>query len=271
MDSRLAEILETYRGRDKIIRLTAYSCGFVGGLLSNTKLRSLAKSLTILSGNLNETRTVLRLFDDVSMWVHCKNYGVGSKEEDLFLRLTTLIDNFLGQAYYPVEHIAWARDNKILQGKTNLLWAVGILLWLGSLCVSIIQSLWLLRRLRKDVENWRKEGKKRLEEEAGTGTSLEEHTQSRTVNQPGIDRQLQEARYLQEQKFWTKARERQLIVTIVVSLADACNAIHWLPPGFLWSGTFNQTVVGFFGTVSSAAMLYNYLNPVKPIFKEKDI
>lgn len=79
MDARLAEILESYRGREKIIRLAVYSCSFVGGLLNNTKLSSLGRSLTILSGNLNETRTILRLFDDVSMWIHCKNYGLGLK------------------------------------------------------------------------------------------------------------------------------------------------------------------------------------------------
>lgn len=99
----------------------------------------------------------------------------------------------------------------------------------------------------------------------------DEHIESKTVNQPNVDRQLQEARYLQERKFWFKARERQLIVTILGSLADACNAVHWLPKGILWSKAFNQTIVGLLGTISSGALLYNYLNPVKPFFKEKDV
>jgi peroxin-11C len=57
-------------------------------------------------------------------------------------------------------------------------------------------------------------------------------------------------------------------MTAIGSLADAGNAVHWLPPGFLWAGTFNQTVVGLLGTISSGTMLYNYLNPVKDL-KEK--
>jgi peroxin-11C len=87
----------------------------------------------------------------------------------LFLRLTTLIDNFFGQAYYPVEHIAWARDQKLISGQSNNLWTLGILLWLGSLCVSVAQSLWLLRKLQKEEEIWRKQRRKSHQEGQKSG------------------------------------------------------------------------------------------------------
>lgn len=76
---RVAEVLESYRGRDKIIRLASYSSLFIGGCLRNTKLRGLGESLSILAKNLNECRTMLRLFDDLSMFLHCTRYGLGSK------------------------------------------------------------------------------------------------------------------------------------------------------------------------------------------------
>lgn len=101
--------------------------------------------------------------------------------------------------------------------------------------------------------------------------ATDDPAESETVSPRGIDRQLQEARYLQDRKFWSKAKEQQLIVTIIGSFADACNAVHWLPKGILWSGAFNQTLVGLLGTISSSALLYNYLYPVKPVFKQKDV
>ncbi|KXJ14313.1 peroxisomal membrane protein 11C [Exaiptasia diaphana] len=220
---RVAEVLESYRGRDKILRLASYSSLLVGGSLKNTKLQGVGQSLGILSKNLNECRTILRLFDDLSMFLHCRRYGLGSKENDMFIQVTTLVSNFFMQSYYPIEHIAWARDHKILTGKSGKLWTLVIFLWLGYLLISIAQSLWLLKTL-KNVED----------------ESAEDH------------------------KEWYHAKKRQLIVTLIGSLGDACNAINWLPEGILWSGKFSQAVIGLLGTISSSALFYNYLNPVPP-------
>lgn len=34
-------------------------------------------------------------------------------------------------------------------------------------------------------------------------------------------------------------------------MADLSNAIHWMPPGFLWAGHFPNWLVGLMGTISS--------------------
>lgn len=38
---------------------------------------------------------------------------------------------------------------------------------------------------------------------------------------------------------------------VLSSLADLSNAVHWMPPGFLWAGRFPHWLVGLMGTFSS--------------------
>lgn len=44
---------------------------------------------------------------------------------------------------------------------------------------------------------------------------------------------------------------RAEVFSILSSLADLSNAIHWMPPGFLWAGRFPPWLVGLMGTTSS--------------------
>ena len=41
------------------------------------------------------------------------------------------------------------------------------------------------------------------------------------------------------------------MLTILSSMADLSNAIHWMPPGFLWAGKFPDWLVGLMGTIAS--------------------
>ncbi|CAB1314127.1 unnamed protein product [Coregonus sp. 'balchen'] len=41
------------------------------------------------------------------------------------------------------------------------------------------------------------------------------------------------------------------VLSILSSMADLSNAIHWMPPGFLWAGRFPNWLVGLMGTTSS--------------------
>ncbi|XP_059725966.1 peroxisomal membrane protein 11C isoform X3 [Haemorhous mexicanus] len=46
------------------------------------------------------------------------------------------------------------------------------------------------------------------------------------------------------------------VLSILMDTADLCNAIHWLPPGFLWAGRFPPWLVGLLGTISSLIGIY---------------
>lgn len=68
------EFLETYHGRDKVMRLLCYTCKLLSGLSSRK-----CDKLDNIYNNLNECRTFLRLFDDLPMLNYTLSYGLGSK------------------------------------------------------------------------------------------------------------------------------------------------------------------------------------------------
>ena len=76
------------------------------------------------------------------------------QENDKIVRWTNLIDIFCGLTFYPIEHIAWARDKKLLHGKTASLWDLSLYCWIGSLIACIVRDLWLLRKLHQQEVNW---------------------------------------------------------------------------------------------------------------------
>lgn len=53
-----------------------------------------------------------------------------------------------------------------------------------------------------------------------------------------------------------KAQMKSEVLSILSSMADLSNAIHWLPPGFLWAGRFPPWLVGLMGTISSLVGVY---------------
>ena len=56
------------------------------------------------------------------------------------------------QMYYPIEHIAWARDLKICKGDSSQLWDVGCGLWVMSLTFGIMKTLRKLCLLEKQEQ-----------------------------------------------------------------------------------------------------------------------
>lgn len=72
----LNSMLETYCGRDKIIRLLCYTTKLVAGLKKDDRLLK-------FSNLMSECRTTLRLFDDIPMLYYSLSYGLGRKVSTL--------------------------------------------------------------------------------------------------------------------------------------------------------------------------------------------
>nr|KAF6349658.1 peroxisomal biogenesis factor 11 gamma [Myotis myotis] len=53
-----------------------------------------------------------------------------------------------------------------------------------------------------------------------------------------------------------EARIQSELMTLLSNLADLANAVHWLPPGFLWAGRFPPWLVGLLGTISSLLSVF---------------
>lgn len=215
----LVRLLESYRGRDKVIRTVCYGSQLVGGALTRKpetdaySLR-LGKSLLLFSAQLSQCRTVLRLFDDLSMLAYSHSYGLGASEEDASIRWISVLNNVADQLYYPCEHIAWAADAELIKVKSDKWWLFSTVLWGTSLLLGILRSLRVMLLLNKKMKKYERDG--------------------------GDSRHSQLCRQM-----------RGEVLAILSSMADLSNAIHWMPPGFLWAGRFPSWLVGLLGTISS--------------------
>ncbi|KAM7388014.1 hypothetical protein PAMP_024218 [Pampus punctatissimus] len=191
----LVRLLESYRGRDKVIRTLCYGSQLVGGVLSSkteaVSSHQLGKSLLLFSAQLSHCRTVLRLFDDLSMLSYSYSYGFGGEEEDEAVRWISVLTNVADQLYYPCEHIAWAADAELIKLKSDKWWLFSTVLWGSSLLLGILSRSRLHRQVQGEL------------------------------------------------------------LSVLGSIADLSNAVHWMPPGFLWAGRFPIWMVGLMGTISS--------------------
>uniref|UniRef100_A0A2C9LT78 Uncharacterized protein n=1 Tax=Biomphalaria glabrata TaxID=6526 RepID=A0A2C9LT78_BIOGL len=71
----VVNVLETYRGRDRVMRFLTYAAMFLGGD-GRTPLQIKWK---ILSSELSGCRVILRLFDDLSMLLYNMSISFGRK------------------------------------------------------------------------------------------------------------------------------------------------------------------------------------------------
>ncbi|XP_051018918.1 peroxisomal membrane protein 11C [Acomys russatus] len=221
----LASALESYRTRDRLIRTLGYSCQLVGGVLveQGPTRSEVGRRLLVVSAQLSHCRTVLRLFDDLAMFVYTKQYGLGTEEKDIFIRWSSVLSNMADQLYYPCEHVAWAADAKVLQVDSARWWTLSTALWLLSLLLGAVKSLWTVLKLRQKLRS-------------PTGTFISQLPKSK--------RKAMEAKMSSE------------VLTLLSNLADVANAVHWLPRGVLWAGRFPPWLVGLMGTTSSLLSMY---------------
>ncbi|XP_003421346.1 peroxisomal membrane protein 11C [Loxodonta africana] len=221
----LASALESYRGRDRLIRTLGYCCQLVGGVLVEQcpAKSDVGMRLLVLSAQLSHCRTVLRLFDDLAMFAYTKQYGLGTKEEDCFVRCVSILGNLADQLFYPCEHVAWAADAKILHVDAARWWALSTAFWGLSLLLGIARSLWVILKLSR-----------RLRSPTVAFPRQPPCSKWRTL----------------EAQIWSET------LTLLSNLADLANAVHWLPPGVLWAGCFPPWLVGLLGTVSSILSVY---------------
>ncbi|TMS20145.1 Peroxisomal membrane protein 11C [Larimichthys crocea] len=207
----LVKVLESYRGRDKVIRTVCYGSQLVGGVLSrkaetDVSSHQLGKSLLLFSASAQSLPD--------SCYVALMHVGCVSKEEDTAVRWISVLTNVADQLYYPCEHIAWAADAELIKVKSDKWWLLSTVLWGTSLLLGILRSLRVLLLLKKKLNR---------HESNGSASSRSQ-----------LRRQM-----------------RGEVLSVLSSMADLSNAIHWMPPGFLWAGRFPNWLVGLMGTVSS--------------------
>ncbi|KAM9369116.1 peroxisomal membrane protein 11C [Phaethornis superciliosus] len=218
----LVASLESYRGRDRVVRALCYGCQLAGGVLAGPQESptGLPGGLLAASAQLSACRTALRLFDDFAMLSHSCGYGLGPKDEDGLVRGLSVLWNLANQLYYPCEHVAWAADVGIIRVGAQKWWVLSTAFWALSLLLGILRSLRVLFQLKR---------------------KLRQHKWTSSA---------------QSQKEVMKGQVKAEVLSILMDVADLSNAIHWLPPGFLWAGCFPPWLVGLLGTISSLIGIY---------------
>ncbi|XP_033126568.1 peroxisomal membrane protein 11C-like [Anneissia japonica] len=229
------KLLESYRGRDNIIRISSYvtmllsSFGKQGGPMN--------VHFGVITQQLNLCRTILRLFDDLPMLAATATYGFGKHEKVLGVGLLKAFENLAYQIFFPVEHVAWLAHAKVLKGYNEGKWMAGcIALWAVALTLAITRNIISLRAMRKTTQ----EVQKQITIEGGfEDSSLE-------VKSTSLTKSVQEL----------KLNEYNMRLDLLKNIADLCNAVNWLPPGFLWSGKIPTSITAMCGILSSYLGIY---------------
>ncbi|NWI89565.1 PX11C protein, partial [Pitta sordida] len=180
----------------------------------------LPRGLLAASAQLSSCRTVLRLFDDLAMLRYSCSYGLGPEDEDVLVRGLTVLCNVANQLYYPCEHLAWAADVGIVRAGSHKWWTLSTALWGCALLLGILRSVRVLCQLRRKLR------------------------QHKCMSSAQSQKEL-------------RAQVKAEVLSILTDAADLSNAIHWMPPGFLWAGRFPPWLVGLLGTISSLIGIYH--------------
>ncbi|XP_072379914.1 peroxisomal membrane protein 11C [Diabrotica undecimpunctata] len=214
--NEICELLETYKGRDKILRTLSYVTKLIGGVQKN---EALAKKFFIFSSQMSGARATLRLLDDLPMIQYNLQYGTGKNEPDKFMSQLGVLTNIIDQLYYPIEKMSWFAEHKLITGVDNNKWDTA-----SSVCWVISTYLTLVKTLRYIAV-------------------LEKHKNSILPLQS-----IPIEKVLLTQKYE--------ILTAIRLCLDFIHAVNTLPPGFLWSSKLKVWHVGFIGTLSSLLGIY---------------
>ncbi|XP_787142.3 peroxisomal membrane protein 11C [Strongylocentrotus purpuratus] len=215
------KLLQTYSGRDKVIRTVTYLLLMLSGI---SKSNENSKKLLTVSLQLSLCRTILRLFDDLPMLSYTLSYGLGRGERSTLMQVVGVVKNMVDQTFFVLEHIAWAADNQLIRIQSERWWHLSVTAWLVSMSLGVIKSSGGVMDLQRQRKIAFLQAKSSQDGNVLRASDL------------------------------TKEQTR-IVLGMLADGCDMCNAIHWMPAGFLWSNKLPNRWVGLFGTISSLIKL----------------
>lgn len=209
-------ILESYKGRDKVLRVLCYLVKLLGELQSDPVL---AKKFSIFGSQMSATRATLRLLSDLPALQNNLQYGFGRDEPDKYMANLGVVSNLIDQLFLPMEKMSWLSKHKLLTGIDTNKWDNA-----SSLCWALSTYLTILKTMRYLF-------------------LLEMHKDcfSKEKNISG-----EQLRNIKKYHLWNLIR----------LCMDFVHAVNTLPPGFLWSSRLKPWHIGIIGTSSSVLGIY---------------
>ncbi|KYN34923.1 Peroxisomal membrane protein 11C [Trachymyrmex septentrionalis] len=218
----MSNYLETYSGRDKMLRTLSYAAKL---LTACTSSKSTEKKLKTFGSQMSECRVMLRLLDDLPALHYMMTYGWGKQEPDWLIRWSQVIQNVVDVIYSPIEHIAWAGQHNIVSINNDKWDLATTWFWIVSLHLSLLKSFRLLQKLQRYKIGLKKR-------------NVITHITLKDLNE----------------------HRRSALLTCTRTMLDISYAISYLPPGVLWGGRLKTWHVGALGTISSLIGLYQALS-----------
>ncbi|XP_022919594.2 peroxisomal membrane protein 11C [Onthophagus taurus] len=213
----ICTLLETYKGRDKVLRTICYSTKLIGGLSKDPILQ---KRMQVVSSQMSQTRLILRLLDDLPMLQYTLEYGLGKGENDNLMASLGVVTNIIDTIYYPIEKIGWLAENNLISGYKTEPWdTLSSVFWVASIYLNLMRTLRYITILRQHKSCMK--------------GSVEQETMKNLL-----------------------ARQNFEMITCFRLTLDFIHAVNTLPPGFLWSSKLKTWQVGFIATISSFVGLY---------------
>ncbi|XP_073952649.1 peroxisomal membrane protein 11C-like [Choristoneura fumiferana] len=215
----ICELLDSYNGRDKVVRLACYTLKLYGCVKNE-------KSWQTAGSRLSGARLILRLFDDIPMLRHTYYYGLGRHESSRMAAMLGVLANMVDQVFLPVEKACWLHEVGVLKlnPKTaEILDIVSTSLWAASLYISLLQTIRSIRQLW-----WSRD-------------CLQHSSEGSVDARRNLD-----------------IRLSLTAVTAGKLLLDITHAVSCLPPGWLWGEKIGPTKVAAIATTSSVVGIAMY-------------
>lgn len=141
--------LDSHSKRDTVIRTAQYGALLLGDLWRN-RYPALSGKLIKVSDEFGHARLILRLIDDIPMLAHLLKCYVSRERSNGFLHWSTIASNLSCQIYYPLEHLAWLSDLKVIPYSSGRLWDYALLCWVIYSAIQLMQCLYKLRIILSD-------------------------------------------------------------------------------------------------------------------------
>ncbi|RVE44334.1 hypothetical protein evm_011058 [Chilo suppressalis] len=207
----ISELLDSYNGRDKVVRLTCYAFKLYGCIINDKAWQS-------AGSRLSGARLMLRLFDDIPMLRHTYSYGLGRHETSKMAAALGVLANIVDQGFLPVEKACWLHEVGIIKLHPDTAYKLETLstaLWAASLYIALLQTIRSIRQLwwSKDCLN-SSEGSWEAKRGLDTRIALQS-------------------------------------VTALKMCLDITHAVSCLPEGYLWGEKIGATKVAAIATTSS--------------------
>ncbi|EDW80527.2 uncharacterized protein Dwil_GK11520 [Drosophila willistoni] len=214
------DIIDSYGGRDKVMKALCYSAKLVAGYHAKRN-PELAKRYAIASSKISGARATLRLIDDIPMIQYALEYGLGENEPDKIMAILGVTANIVDLLYYPIEKICWLSEHKIVDVKHADGWDnLNSIFWVLSVYLNLMRTM-----------------------------------RNFTLNQEKLNRS---HKLCDPNSIDTKslAKHRLELMSIVRISLDFVHAVSTLPKGYLWGGKLTTFQVGAIGTLSAGLGIY---------------